>query len=253
MIDPLADTAPVGGLHKFDLGMVPASVTPPRTWRHAAWFVIASAAAALGGLVLVSAIATDGRSSFDGLELPSMPRGEYPRPSADPYYLAGDPTRSAAPRPTGEVRPLPPAVVAEAPRGAPPTSSAAAPGADSAAPSPTPTAQPSTSRAPYVAVLTDTEAMRQRAEAYFAAINRGDLRGAYAMTAGALRAEGYDAFAAEYANVDSVEVVDVFATPASTVHTLRVTQLDGSVRTQRRELRYTSGNDPLVSSDEQLR
>lgn len=30
-IDPLDDTGPVGGLHEFDLGMVPASVTPPPT------------------------------------------------------------------------------------------------------------------------------------------------------------------------------------------------------------------------------
>ena len=29
--DPLSDTDAYGGLHKFDLGMVPASVTPPPT------------------------------------------------------------------------------------------------------------------------------------------------------------------------------------------------------------------------------
>lgn len=36
------------GLGTFDLGSVPASVTPPRTWRKAAWFATASS----GGVVL---------------------------------------------------------------------------------------------------------------------------------------------------------------------------------------------------------
>ncbi|OZM74953.1 hypothetical protein CFN78_01765 [Amycolatopsis antarctica] len=39
---------PADGLGKFDLGTVPASVTPPRSWRRAAWF----AAASSGGVVV---------------------------------------------------------------------------------------------------------------------------------------------------------------------------------------------------------
>lgn len=39
---------PETGLGTFDLGSVPASVTPPRTWRKAAWFATASS----GGVVV---------------------------------------------------------------------------------------------------------------------------------------------------------------------------------------------------------
>ncbi|MBE9375076.1 hypothetical protein IQ251_11550 [Saccharopolyspora sp. HNM0983] len=77
--DPLTDTFPAGGLHKFDLGMVPASVTPPRTWRHAAWFAITTSAAALGGLVLAGSLLVNSPVRLDGQQLPSMPRGrDYP-------------------------------------------------------------------------------------------------------------------------------------------------------------------------------
>ncbi|NUT47951.1 MAG: hypothetical protein HOV94_11670, partial [Saccharothrix sp.] len=47
--DPLADTDAVG-LRKFNIGLVPASVTPPRTWRLAAWFAVLSSAGVLVGL-----------------------------------------------------------------------------------------------------------------------------------------------------------------------------------------------------------
>src|SRR6266545_4477007 len=34
---------PATGLRKFNLGTIPASVTPPRTWRRAAWFAVGTA------------------------------------------------------------------------------------------------------------------------------------------------------------------------------------------------------------------
>ncbi|MGP4015437.1 hypothetical protein [Saccharopolyspora sp. 5N708] len=251
--DPLVDTMPVGGLHKFDLGMVPASVTPPRTWRQAAWFAIASSAAALGGLVLVTAFLADSSTRIEGLDLPSMPRGgDYPPlPQPDPYYLTGDPTRPEAVRVTGSVQLLPPLTVPGPNR--PNTIGGAVPGVPgSATASATPPAPASTTEAPYLLALTDTEAIKRRGDEYYAAIGRGDLPGAYALTTGLLRAEGYESFAARYAHAASVEVVGVYVTPTSTVHTLRLTRSDGSVQTQRRELRYTLDRDPLIASDEQI-
>ncbi|QIZ34718.1 hypothetical protein [Saccharopolyspora sp. ASAGF58] len=256
--DPLVDTMPVGGLHKFDLGMVPASVTPPRTWRQAAWFAIASSAAALGGLMFVTTLLADSTTTIEGLELPSMPRGrDYPPlPPSDPYYLTGNPTRPEAVRTTGSVQALPPMAVSE---GVPSPSSSAsgtvpAPGilgwsTSSAAPAST-----SGTRVPAVPQLLfgDTEAIKQRSRAYHAAISRGDLRDAYSMTTGSLRAEGYEAFAARYSGAESVEFVDGYATPNSTVHTLRLTMADGTVQTQRRELRYTLEDEPLITSDKRI-
>lgn len=47
--DPSADAEDVqNGLGMFDLGSVPASVTPPSTWRRAAWFAAASSGGVMG-------------------------------------------------------------------------------------------------------------------------------------------------------------------------------------------------------------
>src|SRR5699024_6243537 len=45
--EPPTEPAP-SGLEVFDLGSVPASVTPPRTWRRAAWFATVSSGSVVG-------------------------------------------------------------------------------------------------------------------------------------------------------------------------------------------------------------
>ncbi|MEV0700818.1 hypothetical protein AB0I53_23315 [Saccharopolyspora sp. NPDC050389] len=258
MTDPLVDTMPVGGLHKFDLGMVPASVTPPRTWRQAAWFAIASSAAALGGLMFATTLLADGSTTIEGLELPSMPRGEYPPVlPTDPYYLTGDPTRPEAVRATGSVQPpqpLQPLQPVTTPAGIPSPIGSAAPGAPGLPTSSITPSSPSPTRTSEVPKLlfADTEPVKRRGQEYYAAIGRGDLRSAYALTTGSLRAEGYEAFAARYSGAESVEVVESYATPTSTLHTVRLTMADGTVQTQRRELRYTMEDEPLITSDERI-
>ncbi|GAB3677251.1 hypothetical protein [Saccharopolyspora tripterygii] len=271
VIDPLTDTAPVGGLHKFDLGMVPASVTPPPSWRRAAWFAIGSSAAALGGLMFATTLLANHTTSIEGLELPSMPRGgEYPQ-LRDPYFLTGDPTRPSAadgsstsatpssvspnqlaafPVPTPTRTPEPGGAVAPG-EGSDEDEDPGTPG--SGAPGTNPPPQPSkppTTEAPQLLQLTDTDAMQQRGEQYYAAISAGDLPGAYAMTTGPLRAEGYESFASRYSHATRVEVVQVYVTPTSTAHTLRLTLPDGSVVTERRVLRYEMADSPMIASDE---
>jgi hypothetical protein len=256
--DPLVDTMPVGGLHKFDLGMVPASVTPPRTWRQAAWFAIASSAAALGGLVFATSLLAHGSKTIEGLDLPSMPRGgDYYSlvPPSDPYFLSGDPTRPEAVRVTGSVQLLPPMTVPARFPSRPSTAGGAipdAPGSPTASTAATPTSRTRTSEVSQMLWFTDTEAIKRRGAEYYAAIGRGDLREAYALTTGPVRAGGYEAFAARYSHAWSVEVVEVYAMPTSTVHTLRLTGADGSVQTQRRELRYVLDDEPLITSDERI-
>ncbi|MEO6086714.1 MAG: hypothetical protein ABIQ18_26730, partial [Umezawaea sp.] len=49
--DPLVDTEG-SGLRTFNIGLVPASVTPPRTWKRAAWFAVVSSAGVLIGLAV---------------------------------------------------------------------------------------------------------------------------------------------------------------------------------------------------------
>ncbi|TDC92879.1 hypothetical protein E1161_12390 [Saccharopolyspora aridisoli] len=274
VIDPLTDTAPVGGLHKFDLGMVPASVTPPPSWRRAAWFAIASSVAALGGLVFATALVSNHHTThIEGLELPSMPRGgSYPPLSRDPYFLTGDPTRpsvasststsSGRPNqlapgvpPTGTPEPTAPGEHAgdepadePADDEEPGTPGSGAPGTGT----PPGTSRPPTTEAPQLLQLTDTEGMQRTSEQYYGAISSGDLPGAYAMTTGALRAEGYESFAARYSYATRIEVLQVYATPTSTAHTLRLTLPDGSERMERRVLRYEMAESPMISSDERV-
>ncbi len=54
-------TPPPDGLGTFDLGSVPASVTPPRTWRRAAWFAALSSTGVIVAL-LVAGTAFVGRT-----------------------------------------------------------------------------------------------------------------------------------------------------------------------------------------------
>ncbi|MGJ7905416.1 hypothetical protein ACOQFL_02925 [Actinopolyspora sp. H202] len=68
-----------GGLREFGLGMIPASITPPRTWRRAAWFVVISAAAALGGIALITAVVMSNEPARLATVPRELPRaGEYP-------------------------------------------------------------------------------------------------------------------------------------------------------------------------------
>ncbi|WP_438387061.1 hypothetical protein [Actinopolyspora saharensis] len=79
-------------LQKFDLGMVPASVTPPQSWRRAGWFAVLSSAATLGGIVLATVVLAPQQPIHHTAEVPHMPRGDdYPRPAAlsDPSVPGG--------------------------------------------------------------------------------------------------------------------------------------------------------------------
>ncbi|MCA1190162.1 MULTISPECIES: hypothetical protein [unclassified Saccharopolyspora] len=266
--DPLSDTVPVGGLHKFDLGMVPASVTPPRSSRRAAWFAVASAGAAFGGLLLVATALVTPTTSIEGLRPPNMPRATHfpspaPEPHADGPDLLADraPTSGLVPPPPGPPRQQAPGAVdhppGRAPADGPPDSApgASEPGGEvSTEPAAAPPAPPRQS-APVtyrdeLLTFTDPRLVAARSEHYFDAVRAHDLAGAYAGTTGRLRAAGFAAFAERYRDAAAVEVLSVSATSSSTVTTLRITRTDGSVAEQQRRLRFTSGSDPRVYADD---
>ncbi|MBK0865856.1 hypothetical protein INP57_03455 [Saccharopolyspora sp. HNM0986] len=260
--DPLADTDPTGGLHKFDLGMVPASVTPPRSSRRAAWFAVAASGAALGGLLLVMANAVGPSESIDGLQLPGMPRFRgYPELQPDrPLPLASLPAEAVVPPSASDPRPqsvpLPQRPQHQHEPPAPGTPAVAAPPvappADDAEPAPAP-AEPTTPETTFrneLLTLADPQLVAERSGEYFAAISSGDLPSAYSMTTGALRNDGYEAFAARYDRAESVEVVAVTAASSGTVTDLRIKRPDGSVHEQQRRLRFTAGSDPRMFADE---
>lgn len=251
--NPLEETWPTGGLHKFDLGMVPASVTPPRTWRRAAWFTVVSSAAALGGLLLASsalvtpsysasapwlystrspagtsANASGGQPSGESLPADThRPRpGEGGSGAYDPYYLDGDPQR-----PTRVDTPL-----------------TRPPGHNVAG---HPIAGPNAGQGPAGEVpVASARAMERRSVEYMDAVTHGDFARAYGMTADPLHGEGLRSFTARYGGAVRIEVTGTRLNDHGVIKTLRIMRTDGSVVTQHRELRFTGGEQPRIITDQ---
>ncbi len=267
-------------LQKFDLGMVPASVTPPRTWRRAGWFAVLSSVATLGGIVLATVALAPKEPLHHTAEVPHMPRGhDYPRPAAlnDPSVPGGcvpvPPLRtpgSAEPSPTETTTsPESTNVRAVSPRhGAPKL----APGEDSAPhsaesgsrpPEPRPERQVPTGTEPtssrpttsdsvtalaeqQYAGTTSWSRMHELTERYFSNIAAGELRSAHRMTGGRLRRADFADFAAPYTGADGIAVVATTAAADSTVTELRI-ERDGATRTIHRRLGFDADRRRVVA------
>lgn len=229
---PLTGSEPAEGLQKFDLGMTPASVTPPPTWRRAAWFTVIASAAALGGLILASSLLVDYSRSSRGLDLPQQLSPDGDPPSGTPV-LAAQGLRSA-----------------QTPRWSPLADEGVGLGARQPARLPMVGAVVPIPLVPPLPVPSGTEAVQQRCDQYFAALQDGDLRGAYAMTSDGLHAEGFAAFASRYAAATSIEVTEIAAEADHLVTAVRITWADGTVGTQRRELWFSRGESPMISADD---
>lgn len=245
------------GLAKFDLGTIPASVSPPRTWRTAAWFTVGASALVLVGLVYAAAALVTGPRRPDVVDaLPGLP-------TAAPTF--SDPpvtTTAAAPttaKPSSRSIPSSEATPSAAPPSPSRTTRPLPPGAPEAAPSDEPSLSAATSARPtrttvsapaLVPLNTDPEALGDLTEAYFGQVTQ-DLAAAHAMTAGQLHREGPGSIERRYAGVRRVEVqrITIDANRATTSSTLTVVHTDGTVTTVERELTFTYGADPKISAD----
>ncbi|MGQ0837597.1 hypothetical protein [Actinokineospora sp.] len=238
------------GLAKFDLGSIPASVTPPRSWRHAAWFAVAASILVLVGLAYAAVTLVTGPRKPEVIDaLPSLPSQEFltdfpgdvaptERPTTSPSSTSSPsatrgPTRSPSPRPTVSA-------TGDGP---------AAPSAPPSAPVARPTRSTVTSPM-LVPPPNNPMTMGDRTEAYYAqVVDNPDA--AYALTTGPLRREGADSIERRYADVARVAVERIVIDPnrSKTRSVLRVTRKDGTVTTEERELTFTFGADPKISSD----
>ncbi|PWW64400.1 hypothetical protein [Actinokineospora spheciospongiae] len=262
---------PATGLAKFDLGTIPASVTPPRSWRRAAWFSVSAAILVVVGLsfaavVLMSAPRDPGQVDA----LPGLPSGEPLQPDVsttatdrEPNTVRENPTTSPAPSPGQRSRSAGP--TASAPAGGPedPADPADPPGpAD-----PTVTARPSAtasrptsgpvepsrttvSGAALLSAQTDPGAMGDRTEQYFRKVVE-DAAAAYALTSGSLRQAGPEAIEQRYASVERIEVTGIEIDPvrSTTRASLRVVGKDGSVTEMQRELTFSTGSNPKIIAE----
>ncbi|WP_019816435.1 prolipoprotein diacylglyceryl transferase, partial [Saccharomonospora saliphila] len=256
------------GLGKFDLGSVPASVTPPTTWRRAAWFAGLSSTAVVvallvAGTVLVGgtdeqsraaegwpdrtgrlSIAPDQGSPADARVGDDDARGgDTAVPGSDAADETATEDRRAALRAahTTDTAPEPAEQRSGDTDGGGPTTSPA--------PSKPPVTPASTSAAPRVLWAShDTETLARRSQDYFNLVTE-DPSAAHDLTTGELAELGPEGLAERYADIAYFEVREVYidAGEGITHNTVRVTYPDGSTAEETRTLEF--GDDDRIAAE----
>ncbi len=261
--DRLGDTGAIG-LHKFDLGYIPASVTPPRTWRKAAWFTVICSAAALVGLLYVTAeLVGPVHVASDIDSLPGLPtnlpfftppsssgnqpgvRHSQPQSRPDQQQRPNQPGSTAAPT-DAQGRPITTADGSSSAGGLPP-SGGGAPGTGNA---PTTVVEP-----PPVTTVNsgppsvDPTKLGTRTEQFFSEVT-SNVDAAASMTSDTVHGDAKAIIEQNYGDISTIKVKSISLDPTNglTVSVLQVTNKDGSVLTQQRTLRFTLSGDPKIEN-----
>ncbi|SFQ24397.1 hypothetical protein SAMN05421810_105326 [Amycolatopsis arida] len=258
--------APVpDGLSTFDLGTVPASVTPPKSWRKAAWFATVSSggvvvALLLAGSLLVEPPGNPHSQAINGwTERGGQPllEGEELADESDTIRRSPESGTSspADADPTTDWSPLP---GSPGPRASSSAPVARTPG-PSAAPSPTseqrakprkppPTKAKRAYAPPKHFMSMDPKTMADRSEFYLNEVTENPAA-AHEVTTGELAAGGPEGLRRRHGHVAYYEVKEIYVDPNEgyTVNTVEVTHPDGSKSTQRRTLVF--GDDTKIQRD----
>ena len=260
--DRLGDTGAIG-LHKFDLGYIPASVTPPSTWRKAAWFTVFCSAAALVGLLYVTSelvgpvhVASD-INSLPGLptNLPfyTPPSAMTNQPNVRHSQPPGRPDQPQRPdRSVGTGQPTDaqgqPISTGDGSTGAggPPTGGGAPSTGD--APS-TVVAPPTVSTVNSGPPAVDPTKLGSRTQQFFSEVT-SDVDAAASLTSDTVRDDAKAIIQQNYGGVSTIKVKSISLDPTNglTVSVLQVTNKDGSVTTQQRTLQFTLSGDPKIEN-----
>jgi len=255
---------PATGLQTFDLGYVPASVTPPRSWRRAAWFAVGTSAAVVLGLAFAAVELMGKPISNSGLidALPAYPSGpltlqQLPgEHTTTPYTHHPTPTNqtSDTPDPESSAQESPPPMdtVADTSTGdsQSDTPSTSTGGSTSTETPTTPVSPTRRTVGPAPVTPTDPQAMGDRTEEYFTLVTE-DPAAAHAMTTGDMAREGQQGIEARYAGVRRVEVqeITIDRNNAVTTSTVRIIRDDGTETVEHRQLTFTWGGNPKVLED----
>ncbi|GHE95928.1 hypothetical protein GCM10017786_30550 [Amycolatopsis deserti] len=257
------EAAPVTGLGSFDLGNVPASVTPPRSWRKAAWFATASSggvvvALMFAGSAFVAKPAPDqaGGAWVPGLGggVPTLSGEQIAPPSgggaqADTSSTSRDDipapaTTSARPTESAGVRAPGPSTVRDTSTAGGTTSgSATATTTTSSVPR-----KPPPSPAPYEAdpyrftvyADEDPKTLASTSQSFLDTVTENP-EAAASMTSGELRQEGPQGLERKYANVAYFQVkhIRVHQYDGKTVCTVQTVYKDGRQVTEERTLEFS--------------
>lgn len=280
--DLLRDTAP--GLSKFNIGTVPAPITPPPSSRRAAWFSSVSAGLVLASLVTVASVVQSNRQVEHRDALPDFPNVQLPTtttggpattgrqtPASSRRAQPGStsaPGESAAPSATasgttatallpGGVSVLTEAATATIGGATSPLTTAAGTNTVPTTSSPAATTSPPSTVTRFGLLLlrsTNTDALAPTTQRFFE-LASGDLRAAFDQYASPrLKNRGFAAFAQDFAGVSRLQATTIVVQPdtGSTITTLTATLADGTSTTQHRELVFSAGDTPLIDDEQQV-
>ncbi|GAA0237648.1 hypothetical protein GCM10010492_40930 [Saccharothrix mutabilis subsp. mutabilis] len=231
------------GLGSFNIGLVPASVTPPRTWKRAAWFAVLSSAGVLAGLVYAAVKLVGAGTPTDRLGMPGYPT------SAPIVTGFGTSTPSATPTPRPQPGERPEALAA--PERTPETPATAVGGTSAAPTSSAPSASPTVTTVPSSgAPVVDAVAVAERTESFYeqAVANTATV---LEMVADTFEADAKALLNGHFKDVSAIEVTEISVDPARgvTISTLHVKNKDGSTTTEKRQLVFTTSGDPLINAE----
>ncbi|CRK59920.1 hypothetical protein [Alloactinosynnema sp. L-07] len=256
VIAGLFPDAPATGLAKFDLGSIPASVTPPRSWRRAAGFAVAASILVLVGLLYAASTLVTGPRRPEIVDaLPGLPSGPEM-----PIELPGEPLMSQRPAPSSaapstSASRTQPKRTTDRPRqpgpSAPGSTDQPTPTSSTVAATTTTTPTRTTVETPVlIGPVVDAKTIGDRTETYFSAV-ANDPDSAFAMTTGQARRDGEDEIQRRYADVTRVEVqkMTIDKNRSTTRSVLRVYRDDGTISTEERELTFTYGTNPKITQD----
>ena len=252
---------PLDGLGGFTIGRVPASVTPPKTWRKAAWFATGASGAVVVGLLCAGSFLV-GKPPVD-----QAVQGAWPGYQGAPTIV--DPTGDRLPPSEGgsaagpqtATRPDNAAAKTSGGGGAGPVDGAAQPPAGSDAgprtttgtatpggPPQKPPVNPAQRETPvkppwWYSFPPDAQTMGDNSEKFFNTVTT-DPATASSVTTGELHDQGPQALAERYAGIAYFEVkkVSIDQQRGVTVNTVEVTHTDGTKTIEDRTLTFGDGD-----------
>ncbi|WP_086820943.1 hypothetical protein [Allokutzneria sp. NRRL B-24872] len=254
-VDPIDDTN-TGGLRKLDLGMVPASVTPPATWKRAAWFAGLSSATVLVVLVTAAVTLVGPKDVFDRINaLPAYPSELMLATTTTSTPAKAEQGARSGGRPSGAQG----AVGQEGsgsgggPRRT--TGSSAettSPGTGTPSTTSSMTTPPVTTIPSFGPELIPVSQLTESTVRFFSAV-ANDVEKAFAdLASPELKKEGLPTFQKRFGSLeDRLEFKGIRVDPARGVTTsvLEIKEKDGRIVVQERELRFVPTAAPLVDAE----
>jgi hypothetical protein len=261
---PPLDGLGVGG---FTIGSVPASVTPPKTWRKAAWFATGASGAVVVGLLFAGSFLV-GKPPVDQAVQGAWPGYQGAPTVNDPAGVPESTSQQggSAPGPEDSTRqpddatsrtnsggagPADGTALPPTSTGEPATSGTTTPSSAPRKPPVTPAPRETPVKAPWwYSFPPDAQTMGDNTEKFFNTVTT-DPASASSVTTGELHDQGAQALSERYAGIAYFEVkqVSIDQQRGVTVNTVEITHTDGTKTMEQRTL--TFGDGDKIASDGQ--